>query len=210
MRRAFTLGELLVLIAIVAVIGALIVAGISGRMDDTNRHGTLIQEAKQTESNQERLRQAHPLPKLDHSLELANLIKRLERINRSNRVAYVYCLSSDGHVVASWVINGKISSLNSLLTTPEQPVTITAVAAPNVTLAMPSPDFDGSYGRNPEGSFFFDVRDQMTEIVLAGGIIICTETPMHINTPISLTVVHDPEKPARPAGESATPTPPAP
>jgi hypothetical protein len=91
-------------------------------------------------------------------------------------------------VIASWVINGKVSSLNSLLTTPEQPVHIrTPGADRNVTLAMPSPDFDGSYGSNPNGNFFFDVKDQMTEIVLAGGIIICTETPMKINTPVSLT-----------------------
>ncbi len=166
---------------------------VSGCDNDANIGGTVVDESKATEANQRSLRQAHPLPKLDHSLELANLIKRLERINRSNRVAYVYCLSSDGHVVASWVINGKLSSLNSLLTTPEQPVVIRNPSHYEV-LAMPSPDFDGSYGKNPEGSFFFDVRDQMTEIVLAGGIIICTETPMKINTPISLSVIHDPEE----------------
>jgi hypothetical protein len=160
---------------------------------DVNWSGTVVQEGKDTEANQLRLRTAHPLPKLDRSLELTNLIKRLERINKNNRVAYVYVMSSDGHVVASWVINGKMSSLNSLLTTPEQFAGIRTGEGYHVE-RMPSPDYDGSYGKNPEGSFWFDVKDQMSEILLGGGMVICTETPMKINTPITLTTIHDPEE----------------
>jgi hypothetical protein len=177
-----------------SLIALLALTSIACNAGDANYSGTVVEEGKETEANQKRLRQAHPLPKLDHSLELTNLIKRLERINKTNRIAYVYCLSSDGHVVASWVINGKISSLNSLLTTPEQIAVFDSRGGGYHSEKMPSPDFDGSYGTNPAGNFFFDVRDQMSEIVLGGGMIICTETPMKINTPVSLSVIHDPEE----------------
>jgi hypothetical protein len=118
----------------------------------------------------------------------------LERINKNNRLAYVYILSSDGHVVASFTANGKISSLNSLLTTPEQFAGLRDGGGSYHIEKMPSPDFDGSYGKNPEGSFWFDVKDQMTEVVLGGGMILCSEVPLHINTPVSLTTAVDPEE----------------
>lgn len=177
------------------VLTTLLAQANSGCHSDINTSGTVVDELKDTEANQKRLRAAYPLPKLEHSLELENLLKRLERINRSNRVAYVYCLSSDGHVVASWVINGKMSSLNSLLTTPEQVAALKGVVGDGYHYAtLPSPDYDGSYGKNPEGVFMFDVRQQMTEIVLGGGMVICTETPLKINVPVSLSAVVDPEE----------------
>lgn len=122
--------------------------------DVPNTGKTTVDEMVQTESNQARLVKAVPPPKLETSLERKNLARRLEHLNREGQVGYLY-LVSYGKVMAFYTVSGKVSSLNSLLTTPTQIAALPAVGGGRSQWSLPSPDFDGSYGKNDDGIFFF-------------------------------------------------------
>lgn len=149
-------------IGIILSAGILALSSVSGQSNDgctdTNTGKSTRVEMEQTENNQQRLAAAQPPPQIKVSLERKNLIERLERLNKEDGIGYVYLLSKSGSVMAFYTIRGKVSSLNSLLTTPEQ---VAVVNGLNFTL--PSPDFDGSYGKNPEGIFFFTTGGALVE-----------------------------------------------
>ncbi len=138
------------------------------------------QEMEETELNHARLAAAQPPPQLQQSLERANLIKRLERLNKdSNTTSFIY-LVSHGNVMAFYTVKGKVSSLNSFLTTPDQVVQIPASGGGFSYHVLPSPDFDGSYGKNPEGIFFFTTDDVYVEWV---GEFLWSEQPIKLYQP---------------------------
>lgn len=111
-------------------------------------------EQQQTESNQRRLIAAIPPPALQTSLERKNLVERLRRINQQNMTGCIY-LIDHGAIIAFYPVRGKVTSLNAYLSGDEQIVNDPngSVDAGSVTLEMP--DFDGAYGKNVDGSFFF-------------------------------------------------------
>jgi hypothetical protein len=116
-------------------------------------------EQKDQQQNQAGLVKAQPATKLDWSLERDQLDKRNVLWNDPNKISYIY-LMSYGKVMAFYTIKGKVSSVNSSLTGAEQ-----IVKDPNIegygeghyseSLLMESPDYDGSYGDNGAGVFFF-------------------------------------------------------
>src|SRR5271154_1930031 len=136
-------------------------------------------EMEQTETNQQRLAAAQPPPQIQVSLERKNLIERLKRLNTENRIGYVYLLSKSGSVMAFYTISGKVSSLNSLLTTPEQIVVDCSGPQGCGRYNLPSPDFDGSYGKNPEGIFFFTTGGALVEW---SGDYMYSDQPLHMTT----------------------------
>lgn len=148
----------------------------------TPDNGTQSQEQQLTEDNQAALNNKQPAPKLDTSLERDNLIKRLKFLNNSNQLGYVYLLSLDGKVVAQYTIKGKVSSINSMLTTMDQ------VRCPGSEgrgcVSLSSPDLDGSYGKNPDGIFFFTTEGAYVEW---SGTYIYSSEKLNIQTPLSLT-----------------------
>jgi hypothetical protein len=128
--------------------------------------GTSRDEARQTEDNQKRLIQKIPAPQLQDSIERRNLVERLQRNNKGDKIGYVYVLSDTGSVIGNYTIRGKVSSLNSLLTTPQQLVDGKQDQCYNYSnpcYSLDSPDFDGSYGKNPDGIFFFTTDGNMIE-----------------------------------------------
>src|SRR4051812_27913241 len=92
-----------------------------------------------TDDNQQRLATAQPPPQISVSLERANLIKRLERLNKQNANGYVYFLEY-GKVMAYYPVKGKCSSLNSYLTTSQQVIRWPATSTDK--FVIDSPDFD--------------------------------------------------------------------
>jgi hypothetical protein len=136
-------------------------------------------EMEQTETNQQRLATAQPPPQFNVSLERKNLIERLKRLNTENRIGYVYLLSKGGAVMAFYTISGKVSSLNSLLTTPEQIVVDCSGPQGCGRYNLPSPDLDGSYGKNPEGIFFFTTAGALVEW---SGDYMYSDQPLHMTT----------------------------
>jgi hypothetical protein len=161
---------------IIAVISVILITSIVGCVKTSK---TTMEEVKKTETNHARLVERQPPPMLDVSLERTNLINRLERLNREDMVSYIYLISY-GKIMANYTVKGKVSSLNSLLTTPEQPI----VARESVA-TIPSPDFDGSYGKNADGIFFFTTEEAYVEWA---GDYLWSDQPLKISQPPELVV----------------------
>ncbi len=154
---------------------------------------TVLIEGRQTEENQKKLATATPPPQFEHSLERDNLVARLKTLNVQNKIMYIFCMSLDGKVVYSGLVQGKVSSLNSLLTTPDQLVWTSGYTdhSNGHYEKMPSPDFDGSYGKNPDGIFWFAPDGGYHEW---SGTYLLSDRPEKVNTPISITATVDLEK----------------
>lgn len=111
-------------------------------------------ERKSVEANQQRLITAIPAPNLTTSLERKNLVERLTRINQQNMSGFIYLLSY-GRVVASYPIRGKVTSLNAYLMGSEKPEDDPNGSTDAGSVMVEQPDFDGAYGKNADGIFFF-------------------------------------------------------
>ena len=115
------------------------------------------QESATTEKNQSGLMKTQPVPApLTYSNERQNLIDKLKIVSMQGLVGYVALIGPQGQLVGYYTIKGKVSSLNSMLTTTQQvqcPFGYHDYSASCVT--VDSPDLDGSYGPNPSGIFFF-------------------------------------------------------
>lgn len=115
-------------------------------------------EVNATNRNQGALRAAYPIPSLQRSEELENLIRRLEMLNTETMTGCI-TLVSYGTVMGQFVVDGKVTSLNTYLTAAEQYVDVdtrTGVNAAYNLAPIEMPDLDGAYGQNADGIFFFD------------------------------------------------------
>jgi len=115
------------------------------------------QEQALTEQNQQRLIEAQPPVKLDWSIERENLNRRTLLWNDANKVSYIY-LVNYGKVMAFYTVKGKVSSVNSQITNPEQ-----IVDRYEGDVTIPSPSEDGSYGTNGDAVFFFTTEGAYVE-----------------------------------------------
>lgn len=178
MNRTKIVSILLVLLIAVAVLSAGCVE------EPIAKEKTSAKEAALTETNQARLLKTNPPPTLDTSLERQNLIDRLELLNNQNKIFYVY-LVSYGKVMAEYTAQGKISSVNSKLTTQEQVIESPyfddySGAGGNAGLVVESPDLDGSYGTNGDAVFFFTTEGAYVEW---SGEYFVSDFPLSLSTP---------------------------
>ena len=146
-----------------------------------NTQATQRIEERLTEDNQKRLTEAVPPPVLQDSVERRNLAERLKRNNKADKIGYVFLLSDTGSVITNYTIKGKVSSLNSLLTTPQQ---LSNRPCSSSCYVVDSPDLDGSYGKNPDGVFFFTTDGNMVEW---SGKFLYSEQPMTLSSAPVLT-----------------------
>jgi hypothetical protein len=123
---------------------------------------TAIRETRAAESNQQRLMETLPPPQLDWSAERSNLIERLARLNRQNFNGYIY-LVSYGKIMAYYPVRGKVSSLNSYLTSTSQIVDDPHGSYDAGGQTLEAPDLDGTYGENDRGVFFFTTNGAYVE-----------------------------------------------
>ena len=135
---------------------------------DTSNENTFMREAALTETNQRRLINSVSIPQIETSQERKNLVRRLERFNTEDKVSYIYLINY-GKVMAFYVIKGKVSSVNSLLTNPEQIIDDYGKQCDSSSpgngncYIVSSPDIDGSYGTNGDAIFFFTTDDVYVE-----------------------------------------------
>jgi hypothetical protein len=114
-----------------------------------------VVEQAAAQEQQSKFNQSSPIPVLPMSQERENLIKRAKRINVQNMTGCVNLLDH-GILVASFVVNGKVSSLNSYLLSGEQIVSDPHTSLDGrQSLVVEQPDIDGAYGQNANGIFFF-------------------------------------------------------
>ena len=131
----------------------------------------------------DKLSETQPTPTdIDYSLERYNLIRRAYWVNGQREKAdavicpiqkplgYVVLFLEGGPIIGRFVVDGKVSYLNSFLT-------------PDSTSLEGSwiPDVDGSYGNNDDGIFFFTPDGNYIEW---NGRYFYSDIPVEIQNPI--------------------------
>lgn len=148
------------------------------------------------------LQEKQPTPSdIDYSLERYNLIRRAYWVNGQREKAaavicqvdkplgYIVLFTESGSVVGRFVVDGKVSSLNSYLTPDSEyyekdmdysngsDETRAVDRYSNKWLA----DVDGSYGENDSGIFFFTPDGKYVEWT---GIYLYSDIPFEIEDPV--------------------------
>jgi hypothetical protein len=149
-------------------------------------------DVEKQQSITEDLQQSQPTPTdIDYSLERYNLIRRAYWVNGQREKAlslpcpvekplgYVVLMLEGVGVVGNYVIDGKVSSLNSFLTPDSEYYEYSAgeTSKKNNWLA----DVDGSYGENDNGIFFFTTDGKYIEWT---GTYIYSDIPYIVDDPI--------------------------
>jgi len=160
---------------------------------------TQAMEASFTEQQQQTLVKVVSPPKLSFSLERTNLKERLVRFNDPNKVSYIYLINF-GKVMGFYPIKGKVSSVNSKLTTGEQvvydPFCDSYGGAVSCGKTVESPQLDGSYGTNGDAIFFFTTENVYVEWK---GDYMLVDQPLQMATPPALIYTKNIDGPKAPA-----------
>ncbi len=124
---------------------------------------------------------------IEYSLERFNLIRRAYWVNGEKEKAmmvecpierplgYVVLMTESGGVVGRFVVDGKVTSLNSYLTPDSEYYSTGSYSAEWL------PDVDGSYGSNDVGIFFFTPDGHYFEW---DSHYLYSDVPMEIDNPI--------------------------
>ena len=154
------------------------------------------QDIYTTQENANNIQENQPTPTdLEYSLERYNLIRRAYWVNGQREKAlslpceidrplgYIVLFTEGGGVVGRYVVDGKVTSLNSYLTPDSEYYEQeyynggSSVGDGNSWLA----DVDGSYGENDSGIFFFNPDGKYIEWT---GTYIYSDTPFIVEDPI--------------------------
>lgn len=146
------------------------------------------QEINKTYQIGSKLAANQPTPNdIDYSLERYNLIRRAYWVNGQREKAlslpsavkkplgYITLFTENGGIVGSFVVDGKVSSLNSFLTPDSEKYDGGGYRIDWL------PDVDGSYGNNDNGIFFFTPDEKYIEWT---GTYIYSDIPMEVNNTV--------------------------
>ena len=151
-----------------------------------------------TIENANTLQYNQPTPTdIDYSLERYNLIRRAYWVNGQREKAasvicpvekplgYIVLFTESGSVIGRFIVDGKVSSLNSFLTPDSEYYEYSRgeMTMKNNWLA----DVDGSYGENDSGIFFFTPDGKYVEWT---GTYLYSDIPFEIDNPV-VKVVED-------------------
>lgn len=132
---------------------------------------------------------------INFSLERYNLIKRAYWVNgQREKAAAVVCsvekplgyivLFAGNAVVGSFIVDGKVSSLNSFLTPDSEYYEFVGTGGGDFRDYEPNkwlPDVDGSYGENDNGIFFFTPDGKYIEWT---GEYLYSDIPFEVSNPV--------------------------
>ena len=151
------------------------------------------QDVKNQQEAANSLQKNQPTPTdIDYSLERYNLIRRTYWVNGQREKAnalpceiekplgYIVLFTESGAVVGSFIVDGKVSSLNSFLTPDSEYYECdleSGTYRDNKWLA----DVDGSYGENDNGIFFFTTDGKYIEWT---GTYLYSDIPFEVDSPI--------------------------
>jgi hypothetical protein len=153
-------------------------------------NGTLA-DTNNTREVVENLQANQPTPTdINYSLERYNLIKRAYWVNGQREKAmalpcaitkplgYIVLFTDNGAIVGSFVVDGKVSSLNSFLTS-----SYVYYSKDGTAYDVPKElaDVDGSYGENDAGIFFFTTDGKYIEWT---GTYLYSDIPFIVDDPI--------------------------
>lgn len=150
-------------------------------------------DRQNTKAVADSLSQSQPTPTdINFSLERFNLIRRAYWVNGQREKAasvicrvdrplgYIVLFTESGSVVNRFVVDGKVSSLNSYLTADSdyyEVATGSTSTYRNNWLA----DVDGSYGENDSGIFFFTPDGKYIEWT---GTYLYSDIPFEVDNPV--------------------------
>ena len=167
----------------IALLAVMTLALVSGCVTSKIKTGdTAIQDMNTTDKTVTNLTKTQPLPVYEYSQERANLLRRLDEFNKPDKISYIV-LIHHGKIWRYCTVKGKVSSLNSLVSNPQQFIRIEGIGVLNAPLS--SPDLDGSYGDNPEGIFFYTTDGEYVE--WTGDYMVSTR-PLNLSTPPEVTI----------------------
>lgn len=177
------------------IVLCLIMAFLMGCSMEVEADGT-TQDKITTQEIASKLSRNQPTPTdIDYSLERYNLIKRAYWVNGQREKAnalpceiqkplgYIVLFTESGSIIGSFVVDGKVSSLNSYLSPDsewyEQQYAYDGDSAygANDWLA----DVDGSYGENDNGIFFFTPDGKYIEWT---GTYLYSDIPFIVDEPV--------------------------
>ena len=177
-----------VIIVLCLIIGCLI------GCTETSYGGTAT-DSQNTQAIADKLSGNQPTPTdIDYSLERYNLIKRAYWVNGQREKAntlpceiekplgYIVLFTESGSIINQFVVDGKVSSLNSFLSPDSEYYELNQGEAGtwddyNKWLA----DVDGSYGENDNGIFFFTTDGKYIEWT---GVYLYSDIPFIIDEPV--------------------------
>ena len=187
--------KIISVIAIILLIATLLVSCDSSSNTPNYSNGA-ENDKNNTIGNANKLQTNQPTPTdIDYSLERYNLIRRAYWVNGKREKAitlpceiekplgYIVLMTEGGAVVGSFIVDGKVSSLNSFLTPDseyyeqEYGSNGYSYGDGNEWLA----DVDGSYGTNDNGIFFFTPDGKYIEWT---GIYLYSDIPFTVDDPI--------------------------
>lgn len=181
-----------IFIVITIVISMMLLTGCG--LDERTEEGGAKQDVNNTKVAADTLQSNQPTPTdLNYSLERYNLIRRAYWVNGQREKAnslvceiekplgYIV-LFSGNVVVGNFVVDGKVSSLNSFLTPDSEHYEMAATGESrclytNNWLA----DVDGSYGTNDSGIFFFTSDGKYIEW---SGDYLYSDIPFVVESPV--------------------------
>ena len=152
---------------------------------DFEESGSYV-DTRNTFSIGDKLAKNQPTPTdIDFSLERYNLIKRAYWVNGQREKAntlvcavekplgYIVLFTDAGGVVGGFVVDGKVSSLNSFLSPDSEEYAS--------SYSEWLPDVDGSYGENDAGIFFFTTDGKYIEWT---GTYLYSDIPFIVDDPV--------------------------
>ena len=161
--------------------------------DDISEPTGSYADRQNTKAVADSLSQSQPTPTdINFSLERFNLIRRAHWVNGQREKAasvicrvdrplgYIVLFTESGSVVNRFVVDGKVSSLNSYLTADSdyyEIATGSSTTYKNNWLA----DVDGSYGENDSGIFFFTPDGKYIEWT---GTYLYSDIPFEVENPV--------------------------
>lgn len=109
-------------------------------------------------------------------IERQNIKERLLRYSKANKISYIYFLSSQGQLIASYTVKGKVSSTASQLTA-SQKVDTSGGQGASTTIDLP--DDSATWGPTDPGIFFFTTDGVMIQWT---GDYVLSDAPLGITT----------------------------
>lgn len=177
------------IIILVCVFSVLSITSCSYEYDESVNGSYNDTENMKDIANKLQYRQPTPTD-IDYSLERYNLIRRTYWVNGQREKAnalvcevekplgYIVLFTESGGIVGSFIVDGKVSSLNSFLTPDSEYYELLASSyRENEWLA----DVDGSYGENDKGIFFFTPDGKYIEWT---GTYLYSDIPFIVDDPI--------------------------
>lgn len=186
MKKSFRIASFILVAMVIITLGGCAEIEASGSYSD--------KIATQMVANKLTANQPTPTD-IDYSLERYNLIRRAYWVNGQREKAnalpcavnkplgYTVLITDNGAVVGSFIVDGKVSSLNSYLTPDseyyEQDYGANGASSGNGNDWLA--DVDGSYGENDNGIFFFTPDGKYIEWT---GTYLYSDIPFEVDNPI--------------------------